>query len=56
VLFPVDCVSHQATWIVKRLCRQAAKPFFPLRSAGQGSFLAALRDPALTGLSRNEAQ
>ena len=55
VLFPVDCVSHQATWIVKRLCRQAAKPFFPLRSAGQGSFLAALRDPALTGLSRNEA-
>jgi len=47
VLFPVDCVSHQAAWLVKRLCRQAGKPFLPLRSAGLGSFLAALRDPAL---------
>lgn len=52
VLFPVDCVSHQATWLVKRLCRQAGKPFVPLRSAGLGSFLAALRDPAIAGIMR----
>jgi hypothetical protein len=42
VLFPVDCVSHEAALVVKRLCRQAEKPFLPLRSAGLGSFLAAL--------------
>jgi Uncharacterized protein conserved in bacteria (DUF2325) len=42
VLFPVDCVSHEAALMVKRLCRQAGKPFVPLRTAGQGSFLAAL--------------
>jgi len=53
VLFPVDCVSHQATWLVKRQCRQAGKPFLPLRSAGIGSFLAALRDPAIAGICRS---
>jgi hypothetical protein len=42
VLFPVDCVSHEAALAIKRLCRQAGKPFIPLRSAGQGAFLAAL--------------
>jgi hypothetical protein len=42
VLFPVDCVSHDAMQTVKRLSRQAAKPYVPLRSAGLGSFLAAL--------------
>jgi len=41
-LFPVDCVSHEAASAVKRLCRQSAKPFLPLRSSGLGSFLAAL--------------
>lgn len=42
VMFPVDCVSHEAVAMVKRLCRQAAKPYMPLRSAGMGSFVAAL--------------
>ncbi len=42
VMFPVDCVSHEAALAVKRLCRQAGKPFLPLRSAGLGSFIAAL--------------
>jgi hypothetical protein len=42
VLFPVDCVSHEAALAVKRLCRQNNKPFVPLRSGGQGAFLAAL--------------
>src|SRR5262249_30592377 len=32
--FPVDCVSHAAMDSVKRLCRQAGKPFVPLRSSG----------------------
>jgi hypothetical protein len=43
VFFPVDCVSHDAMQVVKRLSRQAAKPYVPLRSAGLTSFLAALR-------------
>ena len=42
VMFPVDCVSHDAVGTVKRLCRQMAKPFVPLRSTGMGSFVAAL--------------
>lgn len=42
VLFPVDCISHEAALAVKRLCRQAAKRFLPLRSAGLASFVAAL--------------
>jgi hypothetical protein len=42
VMFPVDCVSHEAALAVKRLCGNAAKPFVPLRSSGVSSFLAAL--------------
>jgi hypothetical protein len=42
VFFPVDCISHEAALAVKRLCRQGGKPFVPLRSAGQGAFLASL--------------
>lgn len=32
VLFPVDCVSHEAALRVKRLCRHLDKPFLPLRT------------------------
>jgi hypothetical protein len=42
VMFPIDCVSHRAVGIVKRLCRQAAKPYLPLRSSGISSFVTAL--------------
>ena len=42
VMFPVDCVSHDAALMVKRLCRQGDKPFLPLRSGGMSSFVAAL--------------
>jgi len=42
VVFPVDCVSHEAVTVVKRLCRQMEKPFVPLRSTGIASFAAAL--------------
>lgn len=43
VFFPVDCVSHDAMYSVKRLSRHAGKCFIPLRSAGLTTFLAALR-------------
>lgn len=43
IFFPVDCISHDAMYALKRLCRQAGKPYQPLRSAGLTSFLAALR-------------
>jgi hypothetical protein len=38
VLFPVDCVSHTATAVLKRACRQLGKTYFPLRSSGLTSF------------------
>lgn len=44
VVFPVDCVSHEAALAVKRLCRQFDRPFRPLRSTGAASLLATLRD------------
>jgi hypothetical protein len=43
VFFPVDCVSHNAVAVVKRMSRQAAKPYVALRSSGLTSFAAALR-------------
>ena len=43
VFFPVDCISHDAAGVLKRLCRQAGKPYLPLRSASLTSFIAALR-------------
>jgi hypothetical protein len=42
VMFPVDCVSHEAVLIVKRLCRNAAKPYVALRSASLSAFSAAI--------------
>jgi hypothetical protein len=40
--FPVDCISHEAALLVKRLCRQSGKPWIPLRSASISAFLAAV--------------
>jgi hypothetical protein len=51
VLFPVDCISHAAMQLVKRLCRQAGKPFLPLRGAGLAPFCAALKNPAVGGVA-----
>ena len=42
VLFPVDCVSHDAVFNLKRLCRQAGKPFQALRTSSIASFVTAL--------------
>lgn len=50
VVFPTDCVSHDAALQVKRLCRQTMKPFVPLRSSGVASFVAGLRH-GLDGLA-----
>jgi hypothetical protein len=50
VLFPVDCVSHEAALAVKALCRQSGKRFVPLRSASVTALLAALQAPDLIGL------
>lgn len=52
VVFPVDCVSHDAALRVKRLCRQLGKGWVPLRSSGSASFLAALR--ARKGIAESE--
>jgi hypothetical protein len=46
VLFPIDCVSHAAMSLIKRTCRQAGKPFLPLRGAGLAPFCAALNNRA----------
>ena len=47
VFFPIDCVSHNAVAVVKRISRQAAKPYIALRSSGLSSFAAALQALAL---------
>jgi hypothetical protein len=46
VMFPVDCVSHDAVAALKRACRQAGKPFIPLRTASVTAFLAGLHEAA----------
>lgn len=42
-LFPVDCVSHRAALLLKKLCQQTGKPYLPLRSTGVAAMLRALR-------------
>jgi len=44
VVFPIDCISHNAALKVKRMCRQTKKPFIPLRTSGVASLVAALRE------------
>ena len=42
VLFPVDCVSHDAIGTIKRTCRERQTPFIPLRSASLAGLLVAI--------------
>jgi hypothetical protein len=49
LLFPIDCISHDAVATLKRLCRQLEKPYLPLRTAS----LATLAS-SLTGMTRNQ--
>jgi hypothetical protein len=51
VLFPVDCISHDAANAVKSLCRQGGKRFIPLRSASVTCLLSALQTKAVMGLA-----
>jgi hypothetical protein len=55
VYFPVDCVSHNAVAVIKRMARQLGKPYVALRSSGLTSFVSALRRDAsaITGNSPN---
>ncbi|WPB58402.1 DUF2325 domain-containing protein [Xylophilus sp. GOD-11R] len=46
VVFPVDCVDHDSVGQLKRLCARQGIEFRPLRSAGLGSFAAALGAPS----------
>jgi hypothetical protein len=43
VVFPVDCVSHEAANAVKTHCQLVGKVFLPLRSSGISSLIAGLR-------------
>jgi glutathione S-transferase len=42
VLFPIDCISHDAVTTIKRLCRLAGKDYEPLRTASLACLLSAL--------------
>ena len=42
VVFPCDCVSHDAVCNVKKLCRQLMKTYVPLRTSGLAPLVAAL--------------
>jgi hypothetical protein len=44
VVFPIDCISHDAVAAIKRLCRQTGKTYHPLRTASLAALLAALAD------------
>jgi len=46
VLFPVDCVSHNAVAVIKRVSRKIGKRFVALRSSSLTSFVMALRSLA----------
>jgi len=46
VVFPCDCVSHDAVCNVKKLCRQLMKTYVPLRSSGLAPLVAALKADA----------
>ncbi len=42
VVFPIDCISHDAMGMVKRQCRQSATRFLPLRTSSLACLLSGL--------------
>jgi Uncharacterized protein conserved in bacteria (DUF2325) len=46
ILFPVDCVSHEAMWSARRLAGQQGKPYLPMRTASLAAFTHALQQIA----------
>jgi hypothetical protein len=55
VAFPVDCISHLAVATIKRVCRQAGKPYVPLRTASLACLLAAMVQAVHAGGGRMSA-
>jgi Uncharacterized protein conserved in bacteria (DUF2325) len=57
LLFPIDCISHDAVATLKRLCRQLEKPYLPLRTASLATLASSLTGMATSkvGGSRMEA-
>jgi Uncharacterized protein conserved in bacteria (DUF2325) len=53
-VFPIDCISHDAMGMVKRQCRLAAKPFFPLRTSSLACLLSGLAASAPSPRLRGE--
>ncbi len=51
ILFPVDCVSHEAMWSVKRLATQQGKSYLPMRTASLAAFTHALQQAAERGMA-----
>jgi hypothetical protein len=49
ILFPADCVSHEAMWAVKRLAAQLGKPYRPMRASSLAAFTRALHEMAAVG-------
>ena len=49
VLFPIDCVSHDAATTIKKLCRQTGKNYEPLRTASLTCLLSALARISASG-------
>jgi Uncharacterized protein conserved in bacteria (DUF2325) len=56
VLFPTDCVSHEAMWSAKRLAARFGKPYRPMRNASLAAFTHALQAAVADGGSRAHAQ
>ena len=44
ILFPADCVSHEAMWAAKRVAAQLGKPYRPMRTSSLAAFTHALRE------------
>jgi hypothetical protein len=55
ILFPVDCVSHEAMWSVKRLAGQQGKRYLPMQTASLAAFTRALHDLASLRLADGSA-
>lgn len=43
IAFPTDCISHEAVFIIKKICAQSLTPYIPLRTGGTASLLSGLR-------------
>jgi len=43
VVFPVDCISHNAMHVTRQLAERAGIPCHPLRTASVGSFVELMR-------------